>query len=149
MHIVIATGLVASLASSAAAADTKTADGVIAADRAWGLAEVSGDVSLLNRLLAPGYVSVAPDGKVTPKELIVAKVAGRSKQELEKLRTSVAAWKAAHPLRPEVALTGDTAVLKWVPTGAAGTGTVSSCDIFVYRGGHWRAVYSQHSSAAS
>jgi len=24
------------------------------------------------------------------------------------------------------------------------SGAIQSCDIFVYRGGHWRAVYSQH-----
>ena len=63
------------------------------------------------------------------------------------MAAKVVAWKAAHPLRGDVKIVGDTAVLTWVSTKPSSGEPISSCDIFVYRDGHWHGVYSQHSSA--
>jgi len=136
-------------AAPAFAAEPRTAAAVIAADKAWGEAEVAGNADFVDRLLLPGYVSIGPDGKTTTKEKIVAGARGRDKQASEKLAAEVAAWKAAHPTRSEVILNGDTAVLKWVMIKPDGSVPISSCDIFVYRGGRWHAIYSQHTTASS
>ena len=143
-------GVVLAFASCAIAADSaiqaKSTAAVIAADDAWGAAETDGDYAFVDRLLLPGYESIGASGTVTTKETIVAgaRARGRSPERA----AQVAAWKAAHPTRPEVAIFGDTAVLTWVSAAPDSAGRVLSSDIFTYRDGHWRAVYSQHSSAS-
>jgi hypothetical protein len=53
---------------------------------------------------------------------------------------------ADHPTDMAVAINGDTAVLTFIGKTDAKK-LIRSCDIFVYRDGHWRAIYSQHSDA--
>ena len=127
---------------SANGPEARTASAVQAADDAWGAAEAQGKAAFVDQLLAPGYRSIGPDGKTTDKAAIVAhaRAFGKSPERAAK----VAAWKAAHPSRAVVTLFGDTAVLNWVSTKAGEEQRIYSCDIFVYRGGHWRAIYSQH-----
>lgn len=139
--------LCCSLSSMAQAqnVEPKTADAVIRADDAWGDAETRGDGDYLEQLLSPAYVSIGAGGKVTTRETIIAHARARGASPA--YAEQVANWKAAHPSRAEVSIAGDTAVLTWKVTGANGE-LVSSCDIFVYRGGRWRALYSQHSSAS-
>lgn len=138
------------LSGAAAAADTKpepkTAAAVKAADDAWGEAEANGDYAFVERLLLPGYQSIGASGKATSREKIVAgaRERGRSAERL----AQIAEWKAAHPTRPEITIFGDTAVLTWVSAAPEKAGAVSSSDIFVYRKGHWHAIYSQHSTAS-
>ena len=135
----------APLLLAATAPEPHSAAAVTAADDAWLQAEIKGDGDFLDRLLADGYRSVGNDGKVTDKAVIVAKA--RARGNSPDMAARVAAWKAAHPTRPDVTIAGDTAILTWIST-KPGTGEpVSSCDIFVYDGGHWRALYSQHTAA--
>jgi hypothetical protein len=44
-------------------------------------------------------------------------------------------------------MNGDVAILTFVLDKGAAPKPVMSCDIFVYRDGHWRALYSQHTEA--
>jgi len=142
--------LIALSGAAAAAADSKveakSAAAVKAADDAWGEAEANGDYAYVDRLLLPGYQSIGANGKATSKEKIVAGTheRGRSAERI----AQIAEWKAAHPTRPEITIFGDTAVLTWVSAAPEKAGSVLSSDIFVYRKGHWRAVYSQHSTAS-
>jgi len=47
----------------------------------------------------------------------------------------------------EVKITGDTAILTFALDKTATPKPVMSCDVFVYRDGRWRALYSQHTEA--
>ena len=144
MRIAVIAGLMALASVPAHAADPKTADAVKAADEAWGDAEAKGDAGFVDRLLLPEYRSIGNGGKTTTKADIVAHTTEARAPDYAR---KVADWKARHPSRANVTLFGDTAVLTW--TSAAPDAAVYSCDIFVYRGGHWRAIYSQHTGAAS
>lgn len=126
--------------------ETHTEAAVIAADDAWMDAEIRGDAEFLNKLLLDNYVSVGTSGKVSTKSKIVD--GARKRGQSDDFAKEVAAWKAHHPSQAKVQIFGDTAVLTWVLTNPALAGPVSSSDIFVYRSGHWRAIYSQHSTAA-
>lgn len=132
--------------TGAPSAEPRTAQAVIAADESWSVAEGQGDAAHLEQLLLPGYVSVSANGAVTSREAIVRKARARSPSDLARLRTAMAGWRAAHPSQPQDTLFGDTAVLRWLVTG--GAGSTSSVDVFVYRGAHWRAAYSQHTGAS-
>ena len=136
-------------ASPALAAEPKTEAAVIAADQAWGDAEVAGNADFVEQLLLPGYVSIGPDGRVTTKEKIVAGARERSGHPAADFAAKVAAWKAAHHTEAKVFLNGDTAVLKWILVKPDGFEPVSSCDVFIYRDGRWHAIYSQHTTASS
>ncbi|HSI16767.1 MAG TPA: nuclear transport factor 2 family protein [Sphingomonas sp.] len=122
-----------------------TAAAVLAADNGWGDAETRGDVAFVDALLADGYRTIGHDGKVRTKADVLASTRARGGTPAR--AAEVAAWRAQHPTQGNVALFGDTAVLTWVTAGATDSGKVMSCDIFVYRGGRWRAIYSQHSDA--
>jgi hypothetical protein len=135
----------APLLLAAAAPEPHDAAGVVAADDAWLQAEIRGDGDFLDRLLMDGYRSVGNDGKVSSKSDIVGKARARGNSPYMAAR--VAQWKAAHPTRPTVEIAGDTAILTWISTKPGAGEPVSSCDIFVYQGDHWRALYSQHTAA--
>jgi hypothetical protein len=123
--------------------EPKTVAAVIAADNAWGDAEKRGDADFVDKLLLPGYQSISSDGKIATKAMIVehTRARGASTAYAEKFE----AWKAAHPEHPEVTITNNIAVLTWVADQAP-AGRVGSCDIFAYRDGRWRGIYSQHTS---
>lgn len=141
----------AALAGSATSAranpEPRTAAAVIAVDEAWGRAEVDGDVAALEALLLPSYQTVSADGRTKPGSALIEGARARGGRS-EARAKAVADWKATHPSRPIVAISGDTAILTWVITSADGTDRISSSDIFVYVAGRWRAAYSQHSSAS-
>ncbi|MGN6518001.1 MAG: nuclear transport factor 2 family protein [Dokdonella sp.] len=124
-----------------------TADAVKAADEAWAQAEIRGDHAYLAWLLADGYASVSASGKATTKAQLVegARKRGDSPETAKRFKE----WKDQHPSRADVQLVGDTAILTWVSTEPAAAARVNSSDIFVYRDGHWHAVYSQHASIES
>jgi hypothetical protein len=127
------------------APEPRTAAAVLAADNGWGDAETRGDVAFVDALLSDGYRSIGHDGKVRTKVEILAST--RAKGGTPARAAEVAAWRAQHPTQGNVALFGDTAVLTWMTAGTTNAGMVMSCDIFVYRDGRWRAIYSQHSDA--
>lgn len=129
-----------------AADEPRSAAAVIAADDQWLQAEIRGDADFLDALLLPGYRSIGAKGEISDKRHLVdgARRRGASPAMAETVR----AWKAAHPTHADVQIIGDTAVLTWVLDKSDGSAPVSSCDIFVYRDGRWRAIYSQHSLAS-
>jgi hypothetical protein len=49
---------------------------------------------------------------------------------------------------PHVVIRGDTAILSFYDPMLGAANGVRSSDVFVYVGGHWHALYSQHSAAA-
>ena len=125
--------------------DARTAAAVLAADNSWGDAEAEGNVAFVAQLLLPGYRSIGADGKATDREAILRST--RRHAASPDYKAKVAAWRLQHPSHGEVALFGDTAILTWVSDAADSRGKVQSCDIFVYRDRHWRAIYSQHIGA--
>jgi hypothetical protein len=127
------------------APEPHTAAAVLAADNGWGDAEARGDVAFIDALLSDGYRTIGHDGKVRTKADVLA--SSRAKGGTPARAAEIAAWRAQHPTQGKVALFGDTAVLTWMTAGTTNAGMVMSCDIFVYRDGRWRAIYSQHSDA--
>jgi hypothetical protein len=118
---------------------------VIADDEAWEKAEESGDTAYIDALLLPEYRSVNVDGSSNNKATILAlakKYAGSTERA-----TLINKWRAAHPYLMSVEIAGDTAVLTFTLNKPDGSKGIMSCDIFVYREGRWRGLYSQHTQA--
>jgi hypothetical protein len=129
--------------------EAHTEAAVIADDDGWGKAE-AGDVAYVDNLLLPEYRSVNPDGSVHPKDAILGGVRKRANSPAlaAAYTADTAKWLAAHPYTTTVVIIGDTAILTFSPDIPGSSKPVSSCDIFVYREGHWRAIYSQHTDAS-
>ena len=121
----------------------RTAAAVMAVDQHWLEAEIGGDTDWLEQMLLPEYRSVNNKGVATPKADIVAHAAKNRGSDKE--RKLVEAWLAAHPSRQSVVLRGDTAILTFYDAKLGPKKGVRSSDIFVYEGGRWHALYSQHS----
>jgi len=148
MKVVFLIGLLAASNSSFAIEElpaARTRAAVIAADNAWGQAEQDGNSQFVEHLLLDGYKSVGSSGKITTKAHIVE--GSRKRGKSADYAKMVSEWKKKHPSEADVTIFGDTAVLTWVPTDAGSAPPVNSSDIFVYRDGEWRAIYSQHSTA--
>lgn len=135
------------IAGAAAVPAPRTAEAVKAADDSWMEAEIRGDGAFLSDLLLDGYVSVDPAGKVTTKQQIVAGATKRGRSET--FAREVERWRAAHPSEAAVTMFGDTAVLTWNSANPGSATPVHSSDVFVYRDGRWRAIYSQHSTSSN
>lgn len=132
-----------SSAQADAATEPHTEAAVIAVDNGWETAEETGDVSYIDRLLLPEYRSINVDGSIHDKQAIMASASKSSPERVAKIR----AWDAAHPQKTSVVIVGDTAVLTFALDRPGGTLPIMSCDVFVYRDGRWRALYSQHTAA--
>jgi len=144
---VIALLALAGTASAAPADETAhTAAAVQAVDQHWLDAELDGDTAYLGELLLPGYRSVSTDGTVHPREAIIAHAAGNRGSDRQ--RHEVEAWIRAHPSAQSVVLQGDTAILSFYDPTLGPDRGVRSADVFVYVGGRWRALYSQHARPA-
>jgi hypothetical protein len=130
-------------------AEPHTEAAVIADAEGWSKAE-AGDVAYVDNLLLPEYRSVNVDGSVHPKDAILGGV--RKRANSPALAAAYTAdntkWHATHPHTTTAVISGDTAILTYSPAIADASKPVQSCDIFVYREGHWRAIYSQHTEAA-
>jgi hypothetical protein len=135
----------AGIAQSAKDVESRTEAAVIAADDGWGNAEDAGNSAFVDALLLPEYRSISSDGSVHDKAAILASVKRRAGVPTSAADT--AKWKAAHPSRTSVVITGDTAILTFTLNRPGSPASVLSSDIFVYRSGHWHAIYSQHSEA--
>jgi hypothetical protein len=120
----------------------KTSAAVIAVDKHWGEAELAGDNAYLDDLLLPEYRTVEPTGVAHGKSRGARKPATPEEQAKAKN------WLATHAIEAKVVISGDTAVLTWYDPSLGPERGVRSSDIFVYQGGHWHALYSQHSDAS-
>ena len=135
-----------SLTLAVGVAEPRSAAAVLAADDAWMAAEIRGDGAFLSELLLPRYRSVGAKGQVTDKATIVKHATARGNDPT--FAAKVVAWKSDHPTRAEVLVEGDTAIVAWVVATPGLGEPVSSFDMFVYRSGRWRALYSQHTAAS-
>ena len=97
-------------------------------------------------MLLPEYRSIGADGAVHAKAAIVAHAAKNRGNDAE--RRKVETWIKAHPSGQSVVIRGDTAILSFYDPAKGAASDVRSSDVFVYVGGHWHALYSQHSAAA-
>jgi hypothetical protein len=126
----------------------KTAAAVKAVDDHWGEAEVRGDTAYLNQLLLPGYRSVASNGVAYSKSQILTGAAKKiGPAAMAKAVADSAAYTNAHPYSVSVLLQDNTAVLSFYSKALGPDKGVKGSDIFIYTGGHWHAIYSQHSTA--
>jgi hypothetical protein len=128
-------------------AEPHTQEVVVAIDNAWEKAEESGDTAYIDALLLPDYRSVNVDGSSNDKAAILA--LARKNASSTKRATADEEWRVTHPYLMSVKIIGDTAVLTFTLNKPDSPRRIMSCDIFVYREGHWRALYSQHSTAAA
>jgi hypothetical protein len=135
----------AGIAQDAKTLEPRTEAAVIATDDNWGKAEESGNFAFVQGLLLPEYRSISSDGSVHDKAAILASVKKRAGTPGNS--ASVERWKTAHPSRTSTVITGDTAILTFTLNRPGSPAAVLSSDIFVYREGRWRALYSQHSEA--
>jgi hypothetical protein len=135
----------AGIAQSAKEVDPHTEAAVIAVDDGWGKAEDTGNSAFVDALLLPEYRSISSDGSVHDKAAILASVKRRAGTPSNAV--DAAKWKAAHPSRTSAVIIGDTAILTFTLNRSGSPALVLSSDIFVYRSGHWHALYSQHSEA--
>jgi hypothetical protein len=140
--------LAVTTATSAAGADesARSKAAVIAVDQHWLEAEIGGDTAWLDDMLLPEYRSVGADGAVHPKAAIMAHAAKNRGSNVE--RRKVEDWIKAHPSGKSVVIHGDTAILSFYDPAKGAASDVRSSDVFVYAGGHWHALYSQHSKAS-
>jgi hypothetical protein len=118
---------------------------VIAEDKGWDKAEDQGDAAFIDQLLMPEYRSISSDGSVHDKAAIIASARKNVSSPEKKADTEM--WRVAHPSLTSVAITGDTAILSFTLNRPGSPVRIMSSDIFVYRDGRWRALYSQHSEA--
>jgi hypothetical protein len=134
-----------SRAQASTAVEPHTKDAVITADRAWDDAESSGNADFINALLLPEYRSVSSDGSVHDKAAILAS----AQKNIGHPERAAAAnkWRAAHPSITSVQISRDMAVVTF-SLDRGDSKPVMSCDIFVYREGHWHAIYSQHTEVS-
>ena len=134
-----------SLLAASTKSQPKTAAAVIAADEGWSKAEETGDVAYVENLLLPDYRSVNADGSVHDKAAILANT--KKHAGSQDYAAKVAQWEAAHPMDTAALIQGDTAILTFRLKSLAEDKGIMSSDIFVYRDGEWRAIYSQHTDA--
>lgn len=135
-------------AARAAREAQKTVAAVKAVDDHWGEAENHGDTTYLKQLLLPGYRSVGADGVAHSRSQILAGAAKRidPAASARAVADSVT-YVTAHPSGVSVLLHGNTAVLSFYSRKLGPEKGVKGSDIFVYAGGHWHAIYSEHSTA--
>jgi hypothetical protein len=133
------------LAAQSASPEPRTQIAVIAVDDGWEEAELSGNTAYVDALLLPEYRSISADGSIHDKAAILDSTRKASAERAAKIN----AWMTQHPMRKSVTMEGDTAILTFTLDKGDATKPVMSSDIFVYRDGRWRALYSQHTTAGS
>ena len=123
----------AGAADAARATEPPYESGVRAAENRWSEAFVTGNAAHLNSLLDDGYVSVNALGTARTKaEVIAAALAYAAKNP----------GQHADPMPPTstIRVIDGTAIVRHNGAGE------KSVDVFYYRGGRWRAIYSQHTA---
>lgn len=116
---------------------------VLAVEDHWLRAEGTGDAAWLEQMLLPAYRSVSVDGSVHDRNAIVAHA--RKNQGSDRGMREIEAYLKAHPSGSTVVIDGDLAIVSFYDP-AVGPKRLRSSDLFLYRDGHWHAIYSQHST---
>jgi hypothetical protein len=129
----------AALAAVAADRPLRTAEGALDAERAWVQALETRDAARLGQLLADGFVDVTWRGEARSRAQVLADLTARPAAAIELSGLTARLY-------------GDTAVVRGLNTVRAPdgglVGRVRFTDVFVWRGGAWRAVAAQESLAA-
>ncbi|HEY3519593.1 MAG TPA: DUF4440 domain-containing protein [Rhodanobacteraceae bacterium] len=121
--------------TSAMAATRPDQAGVRAAENRWSEAFVTGDSAALDDLLDADYVSVGATGESRPKTEIIRLAAQYAK-------THPGQHAQPLPATSTIRVIGDAAVVQHHRPDE------NSVDVFYFRGGRWRAWYSQHTRVA-
>jgi hypothetical protein len=132
-----------------AVVEPHTEAAVLAADDDWLAAELRGDLSALDARLMPSYRDVTPEGKVHTKQDLRAGVAKHPGKVMTTPLQVAADFRAQHPVVEHVLIEGDTAILQFESTKPEEQGVIRSVDVFVYRDGRWRGLYSSHNKVVS
>jgi hypothetical protein len=140
-----APAIIAAQGNIALGSEPKTTAAVTADDEQWAKAETSGDSEYVDALLLPSYRSISSDGRTHDKKAILAQTV--LNKNTNEGKGHVEAWQASHPNLTSVEINGDVAILTFASLKGSEPHLIFSCDIFVYREGHWRALYSQHTEA--
>ena len=132
---IFAAALLAGGAAQATSADRVDEASVRAAENRWSEAFITGDAATLDALLDPAYVSVDSTGKARPKAQVIA---------IAKAYAETHPGEHAQPLptTSTVQLIETTALVQHHAASEV------SIDLFSFRGGRWRARYSQHTPIA-
>lgn len=117
---------------------------VMAVEQHWSIAEMTGDSAWLADMLMPDYRTVNNDGTVHDKQTLLARMAKRKSITLSEAQLKIADYRKEHHSGSSVAIHGDTAIVCFYDTTLGPQKGMSSADMFVYEGGHWHALYSQH-----
>lgn len=130
---------------SAPADETQLSEaGVMAVDKHWSIAELTGNSDYLNNMLLPEYRSVNTDGTAHSKAAIVAGAAKRKGTDIAKAQLEFATYQKEHPYGSAVVIQGNTAIVSFYDPTLGPQNGVKSSDVFVYIDGQWHAIYSQH-----
>jgi hypothetical protein len=130
-----------------AVVEPRTEAAVLAADDDWLAAELRGDVKALDARLMPTYRDVTPEGQIHTKQDLLAGVAKHPDKVTTSPVQAAADYRAQHPIVEHVLIEGDTALLQFESAKPEGQGIIRSVDVFVYKDGHWRGLYSAHNKA--
>lgn len=120
---------------------------VRAVEQAWTEAELSGNVAYLNTMLLPAYRSIDAHGIVHSKGAILASSLKfkHAPEMAEKVRQRL----REQPPAMAVIIEGNTAIVTFYDRALGPDYGTKSCDVFVYSGGSWHALYSQHTMVGS
>jgi uncharacterized protein DUF4440 len=132
-----------------AVVEPHTEAAVLAADDDWLAAKLRGDLSALDARLMPSYRDVTPEGKVHTKQDLLAGVAKHPNKVVTTPLQAAADFRAQHPVVEHVLIEGDTAILQFESTKPEEQGVIRSVDVFVYRDGRWRGLYSSHNKVTN
>jgi hypothetical protein len=130
--------------ASDAVVEPHTEAAVLAADDDWLAAELRGDLKALDARLMPTYRDVTPEGKVHSKQDLLGGVAKRPDKVTTAPLQAAADYRAQHPVVGHVLIEGDTALLQFESLKPEEQGIIRSIDVFVYKDGRWRGLYSAH-----
>ena len=124
-----------------------TAAAVLAADDDWLAAELRGDPKALDARLMPTYRDVSPEGRTRTKQDLLASAAKHPNKVTTAPLQAAADYRAQHPIIEHVLMEGDTAILQFESPKPEEQGIVRSIDVYVYKDGRWRGLYSASSGA--
>jgi hypothetical protein len=134
--------------ASDAVVEPRTEAAVLAADDDWLAAELRGDLKALDARLMPTYRDVTPEGKIHTKQDLLAGVLKHPDKVTTPPLQAAADFRAQHPSVEHVLIEGDTAILQFESPKPEEQGVIWSIDVFVYKDGHWRGLYSAHNKVA-
>ena len=147
--IVFGVGAVYRALASDVVVEPHTEAAVLAADDDWLAAELRGDLAALDARLMPTYRDITEEGKVHTKQNLLAGAAKHPNKVTTPALQAAADFRAQHPVVEHVLIEGDTAILQFESSKPEEAGVIRSVDVFVYKDGHWRGLYSSHNKVAN